>query len=92
MEHLSVAERAAKGKEARARVPRRSHGVWAPAADRFDPVALLEEQAATRIPELVPLRHGRMLASPFSFYRGAYLMAADLAGDPAQRDHHAALR
>ncbi|MFA9272181.1 MAG: DUF2252 domain-containing protein [Baekduiaceae bacterium] len=82
VEHLTVAERAAKGKEARANVPRRSHGLWAPAADRFDPVALLEEQAATRVPELVPLRYGRMLASPFTFYRGAaYLMAADLAGE-----------
>lgn len=83
VEHLTVAERAAKGKQARADVPRRSHGLWAPAADRFDPVTLLEEQAASRVPELVPLRYGRMLASPFTFYRGAaYLMAADLAGEP----------
>lgn len=83
VEHPTVAERAARGKEARARVPRSSHALWAPATHRFDPVALLEEQAATRVPELVPLRYGRMLASAFTFYRGAaYLMAADLAPDP----------
>jgi uncharacterized protein (DUF2252 family) len=83
VQHLTVAERAARGKEARVEVPRRSHALWAPAANRFDPVALLEEQAATRVPELVPLRYGRMLASPFTFYRGAaYLMAADLAPEP----------
>ena len=63
------------------------------AADRPDPVALLEEQAATRVPELVPIRYGRMLVSPFTFYRGAALiMAADLAGDPALGHHRAALR
>ena len=67
----------------RARVPRSVHGEWQPAADRPDPVALLEEQAASRVPELVPLRYGRMLVSPFTFYRGAaYLMASDLARAP----------
>ena len=80
--HRTVAERAAIGKAARALVPRSSHGEWAPAADRRDPVDLLEEQAASRVPELVPIRYGRMLVSPFTFYRGAaYPMAADLAGE-----------
>jgi uncharacterized protein (DUF2252 family) len=77
----SAAERAAAGKAARARVPRSSHGEWAPAADRPDPVALLESQATSRVGQLVPLRYGRMLVSPFTFYRGAAaVMAADLAG------------
>lgn len=88
VEHLTVAERAAKGKAARAVVPRGGHGEWAPGADRKDPVALLEQQASTRVPELVPLRYGRMLASPFTFYRGAaYLMAADLATTPTTSLH-----
>jgi uncharacterized protein (DUF2252 family) len=81
--HFSVAERAARGKAARAEIPRRVHGEWAPPPGRRDPVDLLEEQATTRVPELVPIRYGRMLVSPFTFYRGAaYLMAADLAGSP----------
>jgi uncharacterized protein (DUF2252 family) len=81
--HPSIAERAARGKAARAEVPRAVHGEWAPAADRRDPVALLEDQAVSRVPELVPIRYGRMLVSPFAFYRGAAsLMAADLAGAP----------
>jgi uncharacterized protein (DUF2252 family) len=63
-------------------VPRSSHADWETSASR-DPVALLEEQAKTRVPELVPIRYGRMLVSPFTFFRGAaYLMAADLAGAP----------
>ena len=71
------------GKEARARVPRSSHGEWVPAANRRDPVAILEQQAKTRVAELVPIRYGRMLVSPSTFYRGAAaLMAADLAGTP----------
>src|SRR5262249_13723953 len=62
---------------------RASHGDWEPSPDRPDPVALLEDQAHSRVPELVPIRYGRMLVSPFTFYRGgAYLMAADLAGTP----------
>jgi uncharacterized protein (DUF2252 family) len=78
-----VEERAARGKAARAFVPRASHGEWAPAPDRADPIALLEQQAKTRVPELVPIRYGRMSASPFAFYRGAALpMAADLAATP----------
>ena len=63
--------------------PRSGHGDWEPASDRRDPVELLEEQAASRVPELVPIRYGRMLVSPFTFFRGAaYPMAADLAGAP----------
>ncbi len=81
--HLNVAERVALGKEARSRVPRSSHGVYEPPADRPDPIDLLERQAATRIQELVPIRYGRMLVSPFTFYRGgALIMASDLAGTP----------
>jgi uncharacterized protein (DUF2252 family) len=80
---MSVAERAATGKQARTISPRSSHGAWEPAADR-DPIALLEAQAATRVPELVPIRYGRMAASPFAFFRGAAaVMAADLADTPA---------
>jgi uncharacterized protein (DUF2252 family) len=81
--HLTVDERVARGQEARRQTPRSSHARWEPAADRRDPVALLEEQAASRVPELVPVRYGRMLASPFTFYRGgALIMAADLAATP----------
>jgi uncharacterized protein (DUF2252 family) len=80
---LTPQERMARGKAARNECPRRSHGQWEPASGRPDPVALLEEQAVTRVPELVPLRYGRMLASPFTFYRGAaLLMASDLAATP----------
>jgi uncharacterized protein (DUF2252 family) len=65
-------------------VPRVSHAIWEPPADRPNPVDLLEEQAKTRVPELVPIRHGRMLVSPFTYYRGAALpMASDLSGTPA---------
>ena len=81
--HLTPGERAARGKAARAVAPRSAHGEWEPASDRRDPVELLEEQAASRVPELVPIRYGRMLVSPFTFFRGAaYPMAADLAGAP----------
>ncbi len=83
--HLTVAERVARGKAARAEVPRSSHAGFAPGVARPDPVALLEHQAETRVPELVPLRYGRMLVSPFTFYRGAALiMASDLATRLAQ--------
>jgi hypothetical protein len=79
--HFTPAERAARGRAERAEVPRSVHGDWEPAGNRRDPVELLEEQARTRLPDLVPLRYGRMVASPFAFFRGgAYLMAADLAG------------
>jgi uncharacterized protein (DUF2252 family) len=81
--HLSVDERRERGKEARNRTPPSSHNRWAPATDRPDPVGLLQEQNRTREPDLVPVRHGRMLVSPFTFYRGtAKIMAADLAGTP----------
>jgi uncharacterized protein (DUF2252 family) len=81
--HLTVEERKARGLAARRDAPRSSHGRWEPAPDRPDPVALLEEQAATRVPMLVPVRYGRMLVSPFTFYRGAALiMATDLAPTP----------
>jgi uncharacterized protein (DUF2252 family) len=81
--HFTVAERAARGKAARAEVPRSSHGAWAPSPHRPDPIDLLEEQAKTRVPELVPIRYGRMLVSPFTFFRGgAYLMASDLSAGP----------
>src|SRR5579864_4219163 len=80
---LSPAERAARGKQARAAVPLASHAVFDPPADRPDPLALLEEQAASRVPELVPVRYGRMMTSPFSYFRGAALpMASDLAVTP----------
>ena len=81
--HLSVAERVARGKAARAEVPRSSHAVFEPSPTRGDPVQLLELQAKTRVPELVPIRYGRMLVSPFTFYRGAALiMAQDLSATP----------
>ena len=77
---FSIDERRARGKAARADVPRSAHGAWEPPSVRRDPVELLDEQARTRLPELVPIRHGRMLVSPFTFFRGAaYIMAADLA-------------
>ena len=77
--HPSVEERQAQGKEARSWTPRSSHTGWGPASDRPDPVGLLQEQNRAREPDLVPVRHGRMLVSPFTFYRGgAKIMAADL--------------
>ncbi|HEY3191544.1 MAG TPA: DUF2252 domain-containing protein [Solirubrobacterales bacterium] len=81
---LTPSERQAAGRAARSRAPRKSHAVCAPEADRPDPVEILERQDQTRAPDLVPIRHGRMLASPFSFYRGAAaVMAADLAATPS---------
>src|SRR4051795_557403 len=81
--HPTMAERKAKGKEAWGRTPPSSHQGWRPAVDRPDPVALLEEQNTTREPDLVPVRHGRMMVSPFTFYRGAAkIMAADLKDTP----------
>ena len=71
------------GRSAREAVPRGSHASWQPQPNRFDPVQLLDGQAATRVPDLVPIRYGRMLSSPFAFFRGAaLLMAADLADTP----------
>ena len=80
---LTPAERAARGKAARAAVPRERHAVFDPPPDRPDPIGLLEEQAKTRVPELVPIRRGRMMVSPFTYYRGAALpMASDLSHTP----------
>jgi uncharacterized protein (DUF2252 family) len=80
---VAPSDRAARGRACRSRTPRSSHAAWEPRADRPDPVALLEEQAAERVPELVPIRYARMSASPFAFYRGAtYVMAWDLAKTP----------
>jgi uncharacterized protein (DUF2252 family) len=79
----TVAERQAAGREARKVVPRTSHGSWAPASDRPDPLTLLRAQDDDRMADLVPIRWGRMSTSPFAFYRGsAVLMAADLAPLP----------
>jgi len=81
--HLSVVERIARGKAARTEVPRSRHAVFEPSPTRADPVELLQRQAATRVPELVPIRYGRMLVSPFTFYRGAaMIMAHDLGPTP----------
>jgi uncharacterized protein (DUF2252 family) len=81
--HLSVEERRATGREARERAPLSGHSGWVPAVDRPDPVGLLEAQNLTREPDLVPVRHGRMVASPFTFYRGAAkIMATDLNDTP----------
>ncbi len=80
---LTTAERALSGRRARERVRRSTLGEWSPASDRPDPVALLAQQETTRVTELVPVRHERMAASPFAFYRGAaVIMAADLASAP----------
>ncbi len=84
MTHLSVAQRRKQGQAARERVARSAHAAWQPAHDRADPVVLLESQVPDRLPELVPLRYGRMLASPFAFLRGAaIIMAHDLARTPS---------
>jgi uncharacterized protein (DUF2252 family) len=81
--HPTPAQRAASGRAMRADVPRSAHADWAAAPGRRDPVELLEEQAVSRVDELVPVRYGRMLVSPLTFFRGAaYIMAADLAAGP----------
>jgi uncharacterized protein (DUF2252 family) len=81
--HRSLEERASAGRAARGKAPRSGYADWAPAADRADPVELLEGQATSRVGQLVPLRYARMLVSPFTFYRGAAaVMAADLAAAP----------
>jgi uncharacterized protein (DUF2252 family) len=86
--HPSIDERRAKGREAAQVTPPSIHSGWKPAQDRPDPVALLEAQNLTREPDLVPVRHGRMMVSPFTFYRGAAkIMAADLAGTPVAGLH-----
>ena len=81
--HPSIDERRARGRALRKEVDPGSHARWKPAADRPDPVGLLEEQNLTREPDLIPVRHGRMMVSPFTFYRGAAkIMAADLRDTP----------
>src|ERR1039457_6552874 len=81
--HLSTGERVALGKAARVAAPREEQEVWEDSPKRPDPVALLESQAESRVQELVPIRYGRMLVSPFTFYRGAALiMASDLSTTP----------
>src|SRR6478736_2293000 len=81
--HPSIDQRRARGGQARERTPLSGHAGWVPAADRPDPVGLLEEQNLTREKDLVPVRHGRMMVSPFTFYRGAAkIMAADLKDTP----------
>ena len=83
IEHPSVEERRANGKNLRKQTPQSSHAGWKPGRDRGDPVALLEDQNVTREPDLVPVRRGRMMVSPFTFYRGAArIMAGDLAETP----------
>ena len=78
-----TADRVERGRTARAAVPRSTHGEWTPPAGRRDPIDLLQEQASERVQELLPIRYGRMLNSPFAFFRGAaYVMAADLADEP----------
>src|SRR3954447_21630588 len=83
VEHPTSAQRSETGKAARTAVPRSSLAEWEPAPGRPHPVDVLEDQAQTRVPELVPIRYGRMLVSPFTFYRGAAaIMAMDLADTP----------
>jgi len=84
LRHRTPQERAALGKAARADVPRSSHAEFAPGPKRPDPLEIIEKQSATRLPELVPVRYGRMSESPFRFYRGAAaIMASDLAETPS---------
>ncbi len=86
--HLTLNERAAIGRTARVKISRESHAAWAATPQRPDPIALLEEQARSRVPDLVPIRYGRMLASPFAFYRGAaVIMASDLSTTPQSGIH-----
>ena len=79
----SVAERMEEGRHLRKQVPRSSHAGWSPPADRPDPLDLLHEQDRTREPDLVPIRYGRMLVSPFAFYRGSAVVMAQRPGGDA---------
>ena len=91
--HFTRNERTARGRAERVEVPRSSHGAFEPASNRRDPVELLSEQDSTRLPELIPIRYGRMLVSPFTFYRGAAcVMAWDLAQEPAYGPEGPAVR
>ncbi|HEX4821212.1 MAG TPA: DUF2252 family protein, partial [Acidimicrobiales bacterium] len=81
--HPTLAERVSRGEVAREEVPIEVHGQYESVPARADPIAILQGQADNRVPELVPIRYGRMLVSPFTFYRGAAaVMAADLAATP----------
>src|SRR6266508_374594 len=83
-EPATASESQAAGRAARRKTPRSSHAGWEPPSDRQDPVETLTKQDKTRVQDLVPIRHGRMLASAFTFYRGAAaIMAADLAATPS---------
>ncbi len=84
MREATPAERAGFGRQARAKVPRRRHAAWEPAPDRTDPLEILALQGTTRVPDLLPIRYGRMAASAFAFFRGA---AAVMAADLAHGDH-----
>ena len=82
-QRLDAGARKTTGRAARRRLPRRLYAAWEPPPDRPDPIEILQVQAATREPDLVPIRYGRMLSSPFSFFRGGpAIMANDLAGMP----------
>lgn len=84
MSRPSREEQYAEGKSLREKYPRKAHGEWKAPDGRPDPISLLEQSNKGRVPELIPIRHGRMLRTPFTFYRGAALnRAADLAGTPA---------
>ena len=84
VDHISSEEAERQGKTARVAVPRTLQAGWAPPAGRRSPVNIIAEQATTREPDLVPIRHGRMMVSPFTFYRGAAaVMAGDLAATPS---------
>src|SRR5260370_6157149 len=72
----TLAERRAVGRSLREKVPRSSHAKWSPAADRPDPISLLEEQDRSRLAQFVPIRYGRMIASPFGFLRGSAVVMA----------------
>ncbi|MFI5046303.1 MAG: DUF2252 domain-containing protein [Acidimicrobiia bacterium] len=86
VDHPDVDTRVRTGRAARAEVPRSAHGAWSPGPDRTDPIGILRAQEETRLVELVPIRHERMLASPFAFYRGAAaIMASDLSTGPSTR-------
>ena len=81
--HQSYAELKAEGKSLRDQCPHEAHADWKPTTDRHDPIHLLEESSKGRLAELIPIRYGRMVQSPFTFYRGTALnMAADLAATP----------
>ncbi len=81
--HVTAQEATSKGRALRLAVPRSAHSAWEPPAQRRSPVDIILEQATSREPDLIPIRHGRMMVSPFTFYRGAAaIMAADLATTP----------